>query len=275
VNNANDGATPTQTQTAPQWPPSLLVFDVNETLLDIEVLAPHFTRIFGDASVLRTWFGELVMYSMTLTLAGYYTDFFTLGQAVLTMIADIRHIEITNRERQDLVDAMRTVPAHPDAPAGLQRLLNLGYRLVTLTNSPHHPDTASPLDNAGLSEYFERQFSVDSSRVFKPSPFLYRHVAHQIGVPTSACMMVAAHMWDTIGAQAAGLSSALITRRGNAALSGFGIPQPTLVAADLNELATKLGQRGDTPPTPHPQPLGRPDLHSQPEPDRMLGQRTV
>ena len=26
----------------------LLVFDVNETLLDLEALAPHFERMFGD-----------------------------------------------------------------------------------------------------------------------------------------------------------------------------------------------------------------------------------
>jgi hypothetical protein len=30
---------------------SLLVFDVNETLLDFEALAPQFQRIYGDAGV--------------------------------------------------------------------------------------------------------------------------------------------------------------------------------------------------------------------------------
>ncbi|HYZ68386.1 MAG TPA: haloacid dehalogenase type II, partial [Mycobacterium sp.] len=185
---------------------------------------------------------ELVMYSMTLTLAGYYTDFFTLGQAVLAMIADVHRIEIADHDRQGLVEAMRTMPAHADVTSGLRRLGDLGYRLVTLTNSPHDPDTATPLDNAGLSQYFERQFSVDSSRVYKPSPSLYQGVAHEMEVPTSDCMMVAAHAWDTIGAQAAGFQAALITRPGNAALHGVGIPQPTLAATDLNELATKLGR---------------------------------
>ena len=28
--------------------PSVLVFDVNETLIDIESLEPHFERMFGD-----------------------------------------------------------------------------------------------------------------------------------------------------------------------------------------------------------------------------------
>ena len=52
--------------------------------------------------------------------------------------------------------------------------------------------------------------------------------------------MVAAHVWDTIGAQSAGFSAALITRPGNALLPLDGLPQPTLVADDLRGLAQQL-----------------------------------
>jgi 2-haloacid dehalogenase len=221
-------------------PVSVLIFDVNETLLDIEHLRPEFDRMFGDESVLRTWFGQLVMYSMTLTLSGYYVDFFTLGQAVLQMLAETRGSQITDEDREALAASMRTMPAHPDVAPGLQQLRESGYHLVTLTNSPHRPDVPSPLDNAGLGQFIERQFTVDSSRVYKPSGQLYRNVAAERGVPVSACMMVAAHTWDTIGAQGAGLQSALITRPGNAPLAANGIPQPTLIAADLIELAALL-----------------------------------
>jgi hypothetical protein len=48
----------------------LIVFDVNETLLDLESLTPTFERIFGERSVLRLWFAQLVLYSEALTLAG-------------------------------------------------------------------------------------------------------------------------------------------------------------------------------------------------------------
>ena len=46
----------------------ILVFDVNETLLDISTLTPLFTRLFNDGSVLHEWFAQLVLYSQTLTL---------------------------------------------------------------------------------------------------------------------------------------------------------------------------------------------------------------
>jgi 2-haloacid dehalogenase len=50
--------------------PSIVVFDVNETLIDIVALEPLFERVFGDGRVLREWFGQLVLYSMTTTLSG-------------------------------------------------------------------------------------------------------------------------------------------------------------------------------------------------------------
>jgi 2-haloacid dehalogenase len=56
-------------------------------------------------------------------------------------------------------------------------------------------------------------------------------------------MMVAAHVWDTVGAQNVGSSSALITRPGNPPLPVDGLPQPTLVANDLGELAERLQAR--------------------------------
>jgi 2-haloacid dehalogenase len=218
--------------------PSVLVFDVNETLLDIAALEPHFDRIFGDRAVLREWFGQLVMYSMAVTLSGNYLDFFSLGQAVLRMTADVHRVDITDDDVSALSTGLATMPAHPDVADGLRALSDQGYRLVTLTNSP--PNGATPLEHAGLAGYFERQFSVDPSRVYKPSLRLYEDLARELGVASSACMMVAAHVWDLIGAQGAGYSAALITRPGNAPLPAPDLPQATVVAADLLELAQQL-----------------------------------
>ena len=115
-----------------------------------------------------------------------------------------------------------------------------GFRLVALTNSPPNPDGPSPLEHAGLGHLFDRQLSVDACRAFKPAPAVYVHACEQLGVTPADCMMVAAHVWDTIGAQSVGYSGALITRPGNAALPVPGLPQPTVVAADLRDLATTL-----------------------------------
>jgi len=218
--------------------PSVLVFDVNETLLDIDSIAPLFADLFGDERVLREWFGQLITYSMTVTLTDGYVDFSTLGQGVLRMVADIHGVDINDDDAARLKTAMLTMPAHPDVAAGLTELRAKGFRLVTLTNSPPG-DGASPLENAGLAGFFEHQLTVDSCRAFKPAPAVYRHVCQVLDVAPGDCMMVAAHVWDLLGAQRVGFGSALITRPGNQPLPV--VDQPTLVARDLPELAGKLG----------------------------------
>jgi 2-haloacid dehalogenase len=53
----------------------LIVFDVNETLLDLETMAPTFERIFGEKGAMRPWFANLFLYSAALTVAGCYVPY--------------------------------------------------------------------------------------------------------------------------------------------------------------------------------------------------------
>jgi 2-haloacid dehalogenase len=223
--------------------PSVLVFDVNETLLDIESIAPLFGELFGDERMLREWFAQLVMYSMSITLAGNYVTFPVLGQGVLRMLGDIYQVDVTENDADRLKTALLTMPAHPDAAEGLAALRDNGFRLVTLSNSPPNPDGPTALQHSGLAGFFEHQLSVDARGVFKPSPAVYRYACETLGVAPADCMMVAAHVWDTIGAQNVGFGGALITRRGNAPLPVDGLPQPNIVAKDLRGLAERLGSR--------------------------------
>jgi 2-haloacid dehalogenase len=173
--------------------PSICVFDVNETLLDIEFLAPLFQRLFGDRKVLREWFGQLILYSDVITLSGSYTTFFTLGQGVLKMLGSIHNVSIQKDDIEELRTRLLTMPAHPDVPAGLKQLKDAGFRLVTLTNSPPEPQ-ASPLKHAGIDGWFEKSFSVDHVRRFKPAPQVYHMVAEELDVPPAAICLVAAHV---------------------------------------------------------------------------------
>jgi 2-haloacid dehalogenase len=68
----------------------IIVFDVNETLLDLDTLHPTLDRIFGDPAALRLWFANLITYSEALTLAGVYVPFTDIGAAVLRMLAATR-----------------------------------------------------------------------------------------------------------------------------------------------------------------------------------------
>jgi 2-haloacid dehalogenase len=220
--------------------PSVLIFDVNETLIDFESMNPLFEQVFGDKRVLREWFGHLVMYSMTITLSGLYENFWSLGAGLFEMLGAIHNVDIKPEDVQALKNGMRTMPAHADAEEGLTMLKDAGFRMATLTNSPPTPGQKSPLENAGLDRFFERQFNVETVKAYKPSPVVYHMVARELEVPVSACCMVATHVWDTIGAQSVGMGGGLITRPGNAPLVVPGVPQPQAIGTDLPDLARKL-----------------------------------
>jgi 2-haloacid dehalogenase len=215
----------------------IVVFDVNETMLDVNALAPQFARVFGNTEVLREWFANVLLYSNVVTVAGPYADFGTIGGAALDMIAATRGTALKSDDRNAILGGMRSLPAHADVRPALERLRNAGFRLVTLTNSAPAAVDAQ-LKNAGIAAFFERSFSVDAVKRFKPAPEPYRHVARELGVETSQLRMIAAHAWDVLGAMQAGCAAAFIARPGKA-LFPLG-PKPDIVVSDLNAASERI-----------------------------------
>lgn len=217
----------------------IIVFDVNETLLDITTLEPLFARLFGNKMLLREWFAQLVLYSQTMTLSGLYTPFGELGVSALQMTADIHNVRLIDSDIDELKERMSEMPAHPDVVPALTKLREAGFRLVTLTNSASNT-SPTPLEKAGISHFFEQHFSVETVSKFKPAPETYQMVAKELSVELSDLCLVACHLWDTIGAQAAGCRGAFLTRPHNALLSAPNVPAPDFVAADLTTLAEQI-----------------------------------
>src|SRR5258708_37831781 len=90
----------------------LLIFDVNETLLDLDALVPHFERIFGASAVMREWFAQLILYSEAITLTEDYVSFCELGGAVLRKIGNTRGIGIAGSEIETNRGAVTKSTAH-------------------------------------------------------------------------------------------------------------------------------------------------------------------
>ncbi len=113
----------------------IIVFDVNETLLDLDTMNPIFERIFHDAAAMRLWFADLILYSEALTIAGVYVPFTDIGAAVLQMLAATRDITVSDADGAELTNRFASMPPHPEVPAALRRLRDHGFRLFTLTDN--------------------------------------------------------------------------------------------------------------------------------------------
>lgn len=216
---------------------STLVFDVNETLLDLAALDPHFDRVFGDRAVRSEWFALVLRNALTLTTIGEYRDFGTVAGESLAMVAAVHNVELTAAERDAVGSTVRNLPPHPDVAESLKRLRTAGLQLVALTNSP--PDIATAqLVNAGLADLFDRILSVHSTERFKPHPAVYRHAAKEVGESLDRMMMVAAHDWDIAGAMAVGMQGGYVVRKGMALNPLF--DPPTVTATSMDGLADAI-----------------------------------
>ena len=214
-----------------------LVFDVNETLLDLAAFDPNFARVFGDAGVRREWFGQLLQTAFVSTIAGPYADFGTIGIAALDAVAAKRQVSLTDADRDAIRATMRALPPHPDVRPALERLRDAGFTLATLTNST--PQVAeAQLTHAGLRDLFAHVLSADTVRRLKPAPEPYRMAADALGVPLGEMRLIAAHGWDIAGALRAGALAAFVARPGQVLDPLY--PQPDIVGADLGAVAERI-----------------------------------
>jgi 2-haloacid dehalogenase len=215
----------------------ILLFDVNETLLELRALRPHFERTFGDGQVMGEWFGLMLRLSLVATVTRTYRPFDVLGKDALVTTARKRGVDLGPAAIDTILGDMLRLPPHPDVIPALTQLREAGFRMATLTNSAP-PALRAQLAHAGLDDFFERQFSVDAVQLFKPAPETYRYAAEQLGVAIGNVRLIAAHDWDVTGAIRAGARAAFVARKGM--VLGGTAEAPDMIGPDLLAIAGQL-----------------------------------
>ena len=216
----------------------VLLFDVNETLLDIGPLKEKVGDALLDPRAAELWFATMLQYSLAATVSGRYFAFPEIGAAVLRMLARNSDVTISQEDAKKTLSIMKSLPSHKDVEPGLRRLKAAGFRMAALTNSSQEGVRAQ-LQSASLSALFERELSVESVGKFKPHADVYAWAAREMNAQPSECMLVAAHGWDVAGAKWAGMATAFIARAGQ---QKFPLaPEPDVDVSDLLALADALG----------------------------------
>jgi 2-haloacid dehalogenase len=212
----------------------VIAFDVNETLLDLGALDPHFERAFGSAAVREEWFSQMLQLAFVGALTGRYVDFGTAQRAALAMLAERHGVE---PPADDVAATMRALPPHPDAADALDTLRAAGLPLAALTNSTLEVARAQ-LESAGLADRFDAILSADEVQALKPRREAYELVARRFDVAIGDVRLVAAHAWDIAGAAAAGCATAFVARPGKVP-SPLSEP-PDIAGDDLGTVARRI-----------------------------------
>ncbi len=215
----------------------ILVFDVNETLLDIGALDKNFEDIFRDARARYEWFQLILQLAFTATLTGAYRDFPALGRSALKMVAAKRQGALNDAQITEVLEHIKSLPPHPEVADALAMLRDAGFVLTALTQSPLTTVQAQ-IERSGLGRLFTRLFSADAVKRYKPAPEPYQMVATEMRCTTGDLRLIAAHAWDIEGAMRAGCKAAFIARQGQ--ILDPDVPAPDIVAADLREAAVNI-----------------------------------
>lgn len=209
--------------------PTLVLFDVNDTLSDLEPLRARFEQVGAPGGLLDVWFASTLRDGFALTAAGAYADFRTVALGVLRGLLAAR-VERLQRDPEQAADEVLAgfgeLDVHPDVGEGIHKLADAGVRMATLTNGAANV-AAKLLENAGLAHLLERLLSVDEVRRWKPGREPYLYAASELGVPPAECAFVAVHPWDIDGAKRAGLQAAWLNRRNDRYPDFFEAPDAT------------------------------------------------
>lgn len=215
----------------------VIVFDVNETLLDLKSLDPIFERLFGGAERRREWFAQMLHAAFVSTITGAYVNFGETGQAALSVLAQRHARELTDADRDELGHGMTHLAPHAEVAESLRQLKQAGFSIASLTNSTLAV-VEQQLTHAGLRDLFDQVVSADEVRRLKPAPEPYRLAAERLSVTSAQIRMVAAHGWDMAGATNAGCATAFVARPGQF-LDPL-VPAPEIIGADLHEVAARI-----------------------------------
>nr|WP_315166342.1 haloacid dehalogenase type II [uncultured Flavobacterium sp.] len=215
----------------------VLLFDVNETLLDMTPLKNTINTLLEEPLAFKIWFGMVLHHSLVDNCTNQYHDFSTIAVAVLKMTATSLNKTITEDEIKKALSVIRNLKAYPDVLKGLQLLKENSFRLATLTNSPENV-LKEQLINSNLTDLFELALSIDTIKKYKPDPKTYEWAATKLDQKPQNIIMIAAHGWDLAGAINAGLKTGFVAREGQSLYSLS--EKPTYEAKDIYEMALVL-----------------------------------
>jgi 2-haloacid dehalogenase len=189
------------------------VFDAYGTLFDVFSVTALCEQLFpGHGKDLsQMWRRKQLEYSWLRSLMGRYRDFWGLTEDALVYSANSLKVYLTSDARTQLMESYLHLAAFPDVKPGLNDLKQAGVRLSILSNGEPKM-VAAAVESAGLRDLIDDIFSVDSVKIFKPSPRVYDLLSSGLKLEKDEIGFVSSNNWDVNGAGSAGLHTFWLRR---------------------------------------------------------------
>ena len=221
-----------------------LTFDIFGTVMDLTgSLAPpagDFLAANGSNMTGQAFYADwrerqrIEQYQDNLLMLGHSGYLETCRRAFVYCLKK-HNVSYTAEGVQEFMKVYMDLQPYPDAIEGL-RSLGDRYKLVALSNGEQW--YLEKLLGNNVPVEFDAIISVDQVGLFKPAPGIYRKAVQRLECEPGEIMMVAAHAFDILGAQACGFKAAYVNR--------YKLPtedseyQPEIIVDDFVELAGRL-----------------------------------
>jgi 2-haloacid dehalogenase len=217
-----------------------LGFDVYGTLIDTHGVAVMLNKMVGDKALdfSRIWREKQLEYSFRRGLMQNYENFARCTSDALEYTSSYFKAPLSEKDKQELLNAYKVLPAFDDVKEGLERAKKYGFRMFAFSNGSGDA-VETLLKLAGIRDYFLGVVSVDEIKSFKPNPGVYCHFLRRAGVTGSDAWLISSNPFDVIGALSAGMRAAWVKRSPEAIFDPWGI-EPTLTMNSLLNLAEQV-----------------------------------
>jgi 2-haloacid dehalogenase len=195
-----------------------VVFDAYGTLFDIQSVAAVTEEAFPGRGEIITqiWRLKQLEYTWLRSLMGRYEDFSVVTRDSLVYTLRTLGLSCDADVFARIMDKYLHLDLYNDARQALAALKD--YKLAIFSNGSIGMLTAL-VRNSGLDRILAATISIDSQRIFKPSPEAYALVETHLGIAPADVLFVSSNPWDAAGAKSFGFTTAWIQRVPAAAMA--------------------------------------------------------
>jgi 2-haloacid dehalogenase len=187
---------------------ALTTFDQKPTVARLEQVFPGRGSELGKA-----WRTLQFEYAWLRSLGAQYEGFFKVTQDALIAACRTLKIEMSERQRSEVMQCFLELKAYPDVGPVLRRFRAASIRVALLSNFTEEMMKAG-LKNSGLEGAFDDLLSTDRVRAYKPSPVAYAMGTERFGLHGKDCVFAAFAGWDVAGAKWFGYPTFWVNRNG-------------------------------------------------------------